>query len=187
MTKSSTSSSIIYNKNNNCLLINHLVIAKPCRRRMCYISLQFFFLATASHPTERVTQFRWFVDHDLKFSILNRDHNSFEPGTKYFFFTTNLNWGKYCSFPLINPRKGSSLRKHLLIMKTSTGLSTISWSNENRTYFLIGPLSIEGPASLENAFFVPKKFWDLWFPTGQNSVIVASSTFKFKFVNLYAF
>ena len=78
-------SSIIYNKNNNCLLINHLVIAKPCRRRMCYISLQFFFLATASHPTERVTQFRWFVDHDLKFSILNRDHNSFEPGTKYFF------------------------------------------------------------------------------------------------------
>ena len=119
--------------------------------------------------------------------ILNSQQRPQLVGTRHqiFFFTTNLNWGKYCFFPLINPRTGSSLRKHLLIMKTSTGLSTISWSNENRTYFLIGPLSIEGPASLENAFFVPKKFWDLWFPTGQNSVIVASSTFKFKFVNLY--
>ena len=32
-------------------------------------------------------------------------------------------------------------------MKTSTGLSTISGFNENRTYFFIGSLSIEGPAS----------------------------------------
>ena len=136
MTKSSRSSSIIHNKNNNCLN-QSLVRAKPCCRRTCYILLKiFFFLATVSHPTEGVTQFSWFVDHDLKSSILNTDYKLVQTRHQAIYFTTNVNWGKYCFFfPLINPRKGSSLRKNLLIMKTSTGLSTISGSNENRTYF----------------------------------------------------
>ena len=173
MTKSSRSSSIIHNKNNNCLN-QSLVRAKPCCRRTCYILLKnFFFLTTVSHPTEGVTQFSWFVDHDLKSSILNTDYKLVQTRHQAIYFTTNVNWGKYCFFFLwLTLERGRLTEK-------STDNEDINWLVDNlriqwKSHLFFFYRTVEhqkaslwgggGGGRWNMRFSSQKKVWDrLWF------------------------
>ena len=132
---------------------------------MLHFTKKNFFLARVSHPTEGVTQFSWFVDHDLKSSILNTDYKLVQTRHQAIYFTTNVNWGKYCFFFLwLTLERGRLTEK-------STDNEDINWLVDNLRIqwkshlFFFFYRTVEhqkaslwgGGGELEHALFVPKK------------------------------